>query len=565
MLTDNKNRLLSWARKLSGTRNYALGLDEGSQALRYVLYDTVRKEILDWGTFLFNSPAQEKEKKLAAFLKDLSKNIASNKLGAINVNIQMPSVLIGRLQIAGGSKGEQSQLIRLALRSHLSFPVEESVYYCREYSPGGQPLEKAQEKAHFNFVAVQRSALTALMEPIADHFRVAPGGTIQGYAFESLIEALQLSQPDETTAFINMGRGITAITIFQNKKLIFQRDIPLAGQDITRSILIMYRDANTPENILELGEAEKLKKGMSIPMGIDSDASHPERAAAEAANHKLYDSVKGVLAAWVQDVRLTFHYFYEQYQAPKISKVYVLGGSSNLTNFIPYLRDQLGIETQLLTIPETHPFKISSAKDSTELKQQFHEYATALAFALKDPGYANLILHKTSKSEITSVIAPVFRIVYALVAALLITWYLFLNVQIQNAKEVREALQEHHLFLKKIESPYVDMMAWKQFIEKPLLDLAPASWVMKGLSRRVQKNMLMTKIAIQRDQNAMTLEGRLYGNPRSRAVAMAEFSRLLQEGQLVRKIEIPQMEPSSAREDEGVFRLTAQLMKKGSS
>lgn len=558
----DKTALLAWVGKLRGHSHLCLGLDQGSSALRYVLVDTRHQVILDWGTYGFEGARQGGERRKASFVfKEIAKNLPVRRIGVVNVNIQDPALAIGRFHIPQVDKNEQDNLIRMALRGQLPFRVEDAVYYCREYvkknadPPKGNEDEKSA-KLFFNFMAIDKKILSDLMEPVVDHLRVLPHMTIQGYAHEHLVQVFRLASGDETIAFLNIGRGFTVISIFQKGQIIFQRNIPLAGQDITRSIFVMYRDERSMEKILSLDEAEQLKRRHTLPLKEDKTESDEG-----TLDEKLFQCIQGVLAAWIQDVRLTFHYYYQHYEAKTVSKIYVLGGSAHLRNLIPYIREQLEIETRALSFPENSPVRITSEREAVTFKENFCEYATALGYALHTRQDASLNLHGVQSVDYLSFLGPVFRIFYVFITAVLLTWYGFLHTQHHYVHDVYAAIHSHNRFLKEIESPYLEMVKWRQFVQGMDMEVPRASAVLKILTRAVSYKLLLQEVSIQRAEGSLVIDGVIFGDPRNRAVTIADFSKLLKDSNLFSQIEVPRMDAVSDRPDEAFFSLRARLVK----
>ncbi|MDD5217014.1 MAG: pilus assembly protein PilM [Candidatus Omnitrophica bacterium] len=567
----------SWLDKVKSRKSLSLGIDQGSSAVRFVLFDCDKRKIVQWGSYELTQSHQEKGKRnVQSFLRELSKNLPIHQIRSINVNIQGPSVVLGRVEIPRAEKNEQPNLVRLALRSQLTFPVDSAAFYFREYNRvtplEGKKEEHGVDKHVFNFVAVEKSTISAILDPVADLFKMVPIVTIQGYAQEKLVDLFNLSSPDETVAFLNIGRGISVISIFQDKKLVFERQIPLAGQDITRSILIMYRTEDSLGAMLDLETAEKLKRASYIPVSrapspnadpaapkADAQETHGLNQLDEAQNQKLFQSIQGVLTAWVQDIKLSFNYFYEHYDPRKITKLYVLGGGAGLKNIVLYLSRKLEIETNLLKFPENAPISIEKKQDANLFKKEFHEYATATAFAFKTDRQATLTPQESQKANYANLLEPIIRLVFIMVASVFLTWYLFLHVQCFYLKNIKSVLQTHYFFLGKVEAPYLEMVKWQKFIKETGMKIYPASQIMRAINQRIPQNLLLMKFSINREQQNAGLEGRVFGEPKKQAVTVAEFSKALGESVCLKQITVPSLDSSRDNPDEGTFRLTAKL------
>ncbi len=556
----------SWLEKLGAKKTLSLGIDQGTYAIRYVLIDTTQDEVVKWGAFdLTGTPGGEKNN-FQSIIKSLAREIPLANLGAVNFNVQGNAVTLGRLQIPAAESKNEAQIIRLALREQLSYRVEDAIFVYREVlayqsKPEGRP-SAGEAKRTFTFAAIEKNALSALMEPIVDAFKLIPNICIQGYAHEQLIPRFKLAREDETVGFINMGRGVTAICIFRNHRLVFQRDIPLAGQDITRAILIMHRDAARSNQMLTLEEAEQLKCRLVIPAGgirlPANEAAGKAIPSGDNPHEQLFHSIQGVMAAWVQDIRLTFQHFYDYYQGPTLARVYLLGGSANMGNLQAYLQHELAIETSVLEFPKEHVIRIPPAPPG--FKERFHEHATALAYAVKSGPEGNFVLQNMRQTDHASFLMPVFRLIYIFFIAIFLTWYGFLALQSYYLKDVKQALYEHHQFLERIQLPHFEMIKWKKFLDEADDNARGTSSILKALSRKTPQNLLLSTVAVNQGNHSLMVEGIIFGDPKGRAITVADYSKALKETSLLTQIEVPQMDPVGAGDKEGTFRLTARII-----
>ncbi len=563
-----------WFGRVGGGKPLSLGVDAGTSALRYVLYDTVAREVLKWGQYSMEPSAHGGEKPdLRQLLRDLARRINPRELGSIQVNIQGASIAMGSVRIPAPEAAEEKQRIRMALRDHLSFNPDDAVFTWRAVPSEAQHKKPAAgpeaKRTTYHFTAAEKNTLSSLMEPYVDFFHLIPNLSTQGYAHEALVQQCRMATGSRPVAFINIGRGITAISIFRENRLVFQRDIPLAGQDMTRSILILYRDQAAPGKMLDLGEAEAFKRQVELPKRKTTvtDTEIPEvlRQAAEAAktpSDQLFQSVQGVLTAWLQDVRLTFHHFYENYDGEPVEKIFLMGGSANMKNLIPYLSAELQTETHLLTLPDENPVAVRAGGGDESLETHFHEYATALALAMKTGPEGVLNLRDVERIDYSRLIIPLVRLGFVFVFSVLLTWYVFLMVQTQSLKDVTTALENHNRFLKRIQSPYLLMIRWKKFIDEAGLEMPSGTSLLKLISRTTPENMLINSIVADRQAGQLHLEGQIYGDPRKRAVTIADFTKALKEASVLGQIEVPDM--SARGTEEGTFRISAMLKETGS-
>lgn len=557
--------LRSWAEKMTPEKKFSLGLDVGTHALRYVLLDPSTTQILKWGSVLLAAPRSKQgngkkdARTLPSTLKDIVKNLPKAQIRQTALNLQDLSVVTGNFNLPAAG-GKDLRLIRMTIGDQLSFPIEEAAYVYSEcrLAVSGRTI--------FNFAAVPRKIVEKLIDPVDEAFALVPDVSIQGHALESLIRTLGLSAPGEVLAFLNVGRSTTIVSIFQDSDLVFERHIPLGGQDMTRAIFIMHLEGNSPRTAQDLEEAEKVKKESCLPLPAlaGGKAASPSRAPqgsllSEDENRKLFKVIDGLLTAWVQDIRLSFNYFNENYTPQHVSRIHLIGGGSNLKNFDSYLSSELGIETRLLSFPEEGGISISPLEPAEEFKGELHEYATALALALKPEGYATLTPKEYKTLAVEQLVRSILRTGSVILFAFLLVGFIFLSVQNRHLNEIRSAFLRNHGLMQQAEGPYLAMTRWEEFLKTVETPAPKASTVLRVLSQRVPPNILLSRIVLQRERGTLRLEGVVTGDAKRCAVTLSEFSKMLEDSGYFKKTEIPSLEPNVAQPGSALFDLTAEL------
>ncbi len=564
--TLEKNPFLkSLAEKMAPEKRFSLGLDVGTHALRYVLLDPSTAQILKWGSVVLAAPRSEtgngkKEvRTLPATLKDIGKHLPKARIRQTALNLQDLSVVTGNFNLPAPS-GKDPRLIRMTIGDQLSFPIEDAAYIYSEHKLA------APGRMIFNFAAVPRKIVEKLIDPVDEAFALVPDVSLQGHALESLIRTLNLSAPGEVLAFLNVGRSTTIVSIFQDSDLVFERHIPLCVQDLTRAIFIMYLEGISPRTAQDLEEAEKVKKESHLPLPAltGKKAASSSRAPqgsllSEDENRKLFKVIDGLLAAWVQDIRLSFNFFNENYAPQHVSRIYLIGGGSNLKNFDSYLSSELGIETLLLSFPKESGISISSLEPAEEFKGGLHEYATALALALKPEGYATLTPKEYKTLAAEQLAHSILRTGSILLFAFLLVWLIFLSVQNRHLNEIRSNFLKNYGLMQQAEGPYLAMTRWEEFLKTVETSAPKAAAVLKVLSQRIPSNILLSRIVLQRERGTLLLEGVVTGDAKGCAVTLSEFSKSLEDSGYFKKTEMPSLERNVAQPGSALFDLTAVL------
>ena len=530
---------------------FVLGVDQGTHALRYVLWDRERQQIAGWKKFDIESggAGEQKRRSVSEILKEMARDLPKPQVAAVHIHLQGEALVTGHLELPDDGKPVDAARIKIELRSKLGFPLDRAGYLWRDAGlrdgtrssdDSGNPADTRRMRT-IHYAACQKTSLAALVEMYAAVFDMIPEITTQGYAQEGLLTVLGAGDRPGAVALVSGGRGITSISIFKQGKLVFEREIPLAGQDITRSIFINFLQGHAMRSSSDLAAAEVLKKKSYVPAlhGNDREAAGNAEILGEEENRKLYLSMQGVLGAWLQDLRLSFAYFNEHYDSTPITQIFLLGGMANHRNLDQYLRRELDVAVNRIRC-EPRPLAFASGEsDNSEFNDFFNEYATAAALALKKPGEFNLVPAEAKAFDWSFLLKPALRVFSAAALIFCIVSFGFLQAQEIHFKQVKTIVTQHRGFLKTLEGPFSEMNRWEQFFAHGDYGVVPAPGFLKRLGRITPGNMILTSLNMNRRSAQLYLEGTLYGDAKNRAITQAEFTKALKESGWVERLEMP--------------------------
>ncbi len=576
------SNLKQWFLLQGGARRrgrFVLGVDQGTHAVRYVLWDREKQRVAGWKKFEIETgdAGEQKRRSVSEILREIVRDLSKPQIAAVHIHLQGESLVTGHLELPDDGKPVDAARIKIELRSKLGFPLDRAGYLWRDAglrdggtavphqgsSDSAVPAAAAGGMRIIHYAACQKTSLASLIELYTAVFDVIPEITTQGYAQEGLLAVLGAGDRPGATALVSGGRGITSISIFKQGKLVFEREIPLAGQDITRSIFINFLQGHAMRSSSDLAAAEALKKKSLIPLLYGSS---PQTAAdnagllGEEENRKLYLSMQGVLGAWLQDLRLSFAYFNEHYDSTPVTQIFLLGGMANHRNLDRHLRRELDVPVNLIR-SEPRPLAFAAeASGNLEFLDFFNEYATAAALALKKPGEFNLVPAEAKTLDWSFLLKPALRIFSAAALIFCVAGFGFLQAQEIHYKQVKIIVTQHRGFLKLLEGPFLEMNRWEQFFAHGDYGAVPAPGFLKRLGRITPGNMLLTSLSINRRSAQLYLEGTLYGDAKNRAITQAEFTKALKESGWVEQLEMPAWEPSGSGVDKGTFKMTGRLV-----
>lgn len=559
---------------------FVLGVDQGTFAIRYVLYDRIKRQISRYGSFFLDDSKKENERiHPTIFLKEISKIISKKNLRNLVIHVQGASALTGCLTIP--DETDKTYAVQTALKKELPAKIEHYSFFCQEAVrlAGNHRTDKEKPKTPadtiYTYAAVPQEMAAQIVEQFNGIFGTVPEMTVQGYAQEELIKLAESDHSAQgTVALIHAGRSITSISFFKKGVLVYVREIPLAGQDITRAILISCIKPKGGQKGSDLGFAEKLKTAGRIPLNenvtsVSREAEwdetvlreqfskHQDMTLTEEQNFHLFKAVRGVLTAWIQDIRMTFGFFDDKFKGENVEKIYLSGGMCNYQNIEKYLEKQIGIKVESLKCPQS--LKPSETGSAALFESHFHEYANAVSLVLKPDRYANLTPRRFQTGRMEAVAGSFLRMFGALAVAVLMCGFVLFQMQEWHLKSTQQMLQRHRDFLREVEVPYRELARWKKFVDQADAPVLSAAKILKIFAEKSPKNLILSSLVIDRENRKVELEGEIYGDPKKRAITMTEFSRLLQDDPNFKHVEVPPLKTIKTDIGKVPFRLTASL------
>jgi type IV pilus assembly protein PilM len=177
----------------------------------------------------------------------------------------------------------------------------------------------------------------------------------------SVLQTADTQEGGEVVAIIDCGARSTSISILKSGVLMFTRNIPKAGNDITARI------SEVRGFDFEQAEAVKLSDECSVVIGEEIDS-------------ELGEVIRSDIEDLATEIRMSFDYFKAQSREPMIHRIILSGGSANLTNLNTYLMNELGVEVDAANPLEGVNI---AAPDAGELYDNLQQYAVAIGLALR--------------------------------------------------------------------------------------------------------------------------------------------------------------------------------------
>ncbi len=148
---------------------------------------------------------------------------------------------------------------------------------------------------------------------------------VEAYAIENVFPLLSDQIPNEgkgkSVAVFDVGATMTSLHVMRNSKMVYTREQPFGGRQLTEEIMSMYG--------LTLEEAGRQKRAGELPDNYKSD---------------LLDPFRETMA---QQVNRFLQFYYSASQQSKVDHIVLAGGCSAIPGIEHLIQSQLNINTSI--------------------------------------------------------------------------------------------------------------------------------------------------------------------------------------------------------------------------
>lgn len=249
-------------------------------------------------------------------------------------------------------------------RDYIPFPPEEAVIDCQIL---GEAAREDVTGIWVFFVAAHIDSIKERVYILKEAGLVPISLEIDFSAILGLLSYMNLFPDEEDIAVIDIGAAKTSVGIVYRGQLAFYRDISVAGNHITSQIERRLR--------IKREEAEDYKLTEDLFELVSDGRDEDWRAAAPI------ESVIEERQGLYPQIRECFRYYDGEVANAKLTKIYFLGGTSQLRNFDRLISHRLNIPVEGINLLDYVPPTVGS--DVSEMDGKESIFATAFGLALK--------------------------------------------------------------------------------------------------------------------------------------------------------------------------------------
>ncbi|MBN1805985.1 MAG: type IV pilus assembly protein PilM [Sedimentisphaerales bacterium] len=498
--------------KFIGCKRRIIGLDIGGITIKLVeLTYRHGKLVLTRLKLKEINASQDGRYNQADALKDILRDV-NTKNANIKVTITCPLSCMKICVIPHMPKSEIIEALKWEIKKFISFPIEQAVI---DYKILQEITENGVKKFKVLLALCQRETVDKYIDILRQSGLKPSIFTLHSIAIKNVVNNLW-AKGKNTVAVLDISHNFSILCIYHNKELMFNRKLPVAGQDFTRQLMqSLVSDRGRME--LTLAEAEYFKRKYGI-VGRDNTEVLEGKISGMQLNALIRPSLERLLT----EVKRSFTYYREKEQGTPIELLILLGGGSNLKNLSGYLSENLRVPVQLGNPLESFP--LSDPSLSNNEPEMVNRFASAMGAALASPRDINLLPLEIRQQ--TRLVIKRTLIKAAITALVIVPILVYLGMRL-SLGIYNQGIATTELELTAL-SPQVEKVPDQAFLQNVLNHRVYWSDALKEISNLISDQVRLTEINVQK--NTLILKGQIKSPASDREKILTGFMRSLEKG-----------------------------------
>jgi type IV pilus assembly protein PilM len=232
---------------------------------------------------------------------------------------------------------------------------------------------------------IVRGDVVDFIVSIAHAAGLKPAGvTVVPLALWDYDQALSTQEPGTVTSYVDMGAERTRIYFICDQRVLFSREIPNGGKNLTSCLVGEYELEDGKTAVIDELRAEQIKKAFGFP-AIDNNKKTEEGIPLNL----IRDRFEPILIKQVTEMDRSIEYFKNQYRKDSVDRLILSGGGVGLSGMYQFLKENLDLE-----IDRCNVFMQAEVQDDSLSKEKMKLFGPSLTVA------AGLALGKCDKINV---------------------------------------------------------------------------------------------------------------------------------------------------------------------
>ncbi len=500
--------ILSFVKGIFTSTQNIIGIDIGSSYIKIVQLQKARKGHLITNCITRAIPQtakdnpEEKRKLILEFVKQFIAD-ARIKTNLGRLAICGKGVFVLSLNVPYLNKKDLRGAVSIDLKKRLPFQADINSVSFDFFVIGQSKDEKGSATLQVTCIAADRVMVDEQVRFLKE-MNIRPVGInvvpdVLGNLLPFCLEGIQ----QKTIALLDIGANTSLLNFYKGKELIFSREIPIAGEHLTRS---MVKTVTNPTGAINISfeEAEKIKRSCGIPMEEEAKTEYFTDFGA-LRGEQISTMLRPTLERLIMEISRTFSYYVSTFKARPIEELYITGGSSRLKNIEKFLLANLqGVrKVEKLNVLKT----VKGWADTGVLKQEMvmeqaaPHLSAAFGLCLGGGGKINLLPVKEKLEQKAFFLTTLVRILFPILLGLSLSLYAATYFNSMRYKTLISNLDRDISRLEPTAASVREFMGIKMKLEqrKDILEKAkgrqPMWWgVFKELSNITPKEVVLDRI-----------------------------------------------------------------------
>lgn len=237
------------------------------------------------------------------------------------------SLTLAHLYLPNMPRKDIKEAVRWEMRKQVTFSPEELV--C-DYTAIGE-IKKGEESVLSLIAFGARKKDVEELLKILESASLEPATVdVTPMAMLACFDYSNIWEEGINYSMIDIGDSKSTLAIFKERKLMFTREIPIAGREMTTAVMNKLACGE------DVAEKEKIRCGVSRP-------GESASSALGGGDQVVADAVSGVCERLAAEAHRSFDYYQAQFREGGISKIFLCGGTARLKGIDDFFANILGI------------------------------------------------------------------------------------------------------------------------------------------------------------------------------------------------------------------------------
>jgi type IV pilus assembly protein PilM len=421
-------------------------------------------------------------------------------------------------------------------RDILPFPPEEAMTDFHLIGESQNP--DGSKSIDLIFMAVNKKAIEEALSLMGgvnltlDSINTVPGSLI------NLINYAKELDKDGPIAVVELGHTHTDICVFKDKKLIFTRQLPTGSNDITASMQVKV---STREGTTQLSheEAERIKEEYGIPQ----EGQMIDTAEGKLESNRLLSMMRPILEKLTESIRSSFAYIYDKLNEQEVRKIYLTGGGAELKNIDNFIKNELNVATEILSVEEVVSSSPHAAGDEKS------SFIIPLISAMAGEGKGvNFLPFDLRKKNVEIIEQISLRLITICLFSVFLLAYLFVSMRYADYKRRERMMQLHKSAIVQLKDYKTDIDNIESMISTIRGNRVEGTLVLKEISVRTPRNILLSEINYSEGGDYLKLRGTIYAGQNEAGAILSQYIKTLENSLFFQSVNLVSSAASSQEE-----------------